>query len=113
MLCTSSMASFRHSGLESGESFGLMRCSRLCFRALDSGSGFHIVNILLNAALWPGFVPAMTFEFSAQDVFKACSLLLSLFGLHLGLRLDWAVLLGALFLAHPIHTESATWADLG
>ena len=36
-------------------------------------------------------------------------MLLAVFGQHAGLSLDWAVLLGALFLAHPIHTESAPW----
>ena len=33
-----------------------------------------------------------------------------LFGQRVGLSLDWALLLGALFLAHPIHTESAAWS---
>eukprot|EP00439_Symbiodinium_sp_Y106_P071569 s2593_g12.t2 len=52
------------------------------------GSGFHIVNIVLNVA---------------------CAVLLAVFGQRIGVSLDWAVLLGALFLAHPVHTESVLY----
>ena len=38
---------------------------------------------------------------------KACSMLLGLLGRALKLSPDFALLLAALFLAHPIHTESA------
>ena len=38
---------------------------------------------------------------------KACAALLALFGWFLGLGRDKAALLAGLFLAHPVHTESA------
>ncbi|CAJ1397231.1 unnamed protein product [Effrenium voratum] len=52
------------------------------------GSGFHIVNVLLNVA---------------------CAALLALFGWFLGLGRDKAALLAGLFLAHPVHTESVLY----
>eukprot|EP00434_Breviolum_minutum_P007369 symbB.v1.2.006503.t1/scaffold361.1/size299464/26 len=53
-----------------------------------AGSGFHMVNVSLNLV---------------------CSVLLGLFGFALGLSADFAVLLSALFLAHPVHTESVLY----
>ncbi|CAK9010500.1 unnamed protein product [Durusdinium trenchii] len=52
------------------------------------GSGFHVVNVLLN---W------------------VCSVLMGVLGFALGLPADFALLLGALFLAHPVHTESVLY----
>lgn len=43
---------------------------------------------------------------------KVCSVLLGLFGFALGLSADFAVLLSALFLAHPVHTESVPQQQL-
>ena len=43
---------------------------------------------------------------------KVCSVLLGLFGFALGLSADFAVLLSALFLAHPVHTESVPQKQL-
>ena len=50
------------------------------------------------------WTPATSIEL---DSLEACAVLLAVFGQCIGVSLDWAALLGALFLAHPVHTESA------
>lgn len=51
-------------------------------------SGFHATNLLLH------FI---------------CSSMLVFFGIRCGLPADWSCLLGALFLIHPVHTESVLY----
>ena len=51
-------------------------------------SGFHLANLALHVL---------------------CSCLLAIFGLQAGLERSWALLLSALFLVHPVHTESVLY----